>query len=161
MARSARDAGAWCLKRCRLVTPRDSVCGAPTLSETSLLPPADEAPTPDPGEAPIEVAEPHPPRRGAIAWWLVGLIIATDQIAKAIVRAKLAPFDTATIIPGLLDFIHVRNAGVAFGILNESPMPERLKSILTTAMATCALLGIGFYARHVRHHEKLARVGLS
>src|SRR5262245_42671792 len=85
-ARSARDAGAWFLKRCRRATPRGSVCGAPTLSETSLLPPADEAPAPDPGEAPVEVAEPPPARRGAIAWWLVGLIIATDQIAKALVR---------------------------------------------------------------------------
>jgi len=73
----------------------------------------------------------------------------------------IAPLDTTTIIPGLLDFIHVRNSGVAFGILNEARMPERLKSILTTALATCALLGIGLYARHIRQHEKLARVGLS
>ena len=123
-----------------------------------LLPPADEAPVP---QDVVVAPEPPPHRRGAIAWWLVAAIIASDQIAKALIRASLAPFDAATIIPGLLDFIHVRNAGVAFGILNDYPMPYRLKSTLTTAMAACALLGIGFYARHVRHHEKLARLGLS
>lgn len=121
-----------------------------------MLPPADEAPVP----APVVEAAPAP-RRGAIAWWFVAGIIASDQLAKALIRATLAPFDTAVIIPGLLDFIHVRNAGVAFGILNDTLMDERLKSILTTTMATCALLGIGLYARHVRHHEKLARLGLS
>jgi len=120
-----------------------------------LLPPVDEPPVP--AGAPVAA----PPRRGAISWWLVAAIIAGVQVAKALVRAKLAPLETATIIPGLLDFIHVRNSGVAFGILNETRMPERLKSILTTALATCALLGIGFYARHIRHHEKLARLGLS
>lgn len=126
--------------------------------ETPLLPSADEGPAAD-----VVVDQPAAasPRRGAIAWWLVALIIASDQIAKALIRVTLPPFDVATIIPGFLDFIHVQNKGVAFGILNETLMPNRLKSILTTAMAASALLGIGFYARHVRHHEKLARVGLS
>jgi signal peptidase II len=124
-----------------------------------LLPPVDEPSVP-PAEPVASLPRPLP-ARGAISWWLVGAIIVGDQVAKGLVRAALAPMDTATIIPGMLDFIHVRNSGVAFGILNETRMPERLKAILTTALATCALLGIGFYARHIRHHEKLARLGLS
>jgi hypothetical protein len=54
---------------------------------------------------------------------------------------------SVTIIPGLLDFIHVQNSGVAFGILNDAAMNHQLKSILTTALAALALIGIGFYAR--------------
>jgi signal peptidase II len=35
------------------------------------------------------------------------------------------------------------------------------KPWVTTALAGLALAGIAFYARHVRHDERLARIGLS
>lgn len=100
-------------------------------------------------------------RRFGISLWVCGLVIVADQVAKALVRASLAPFESRVIIPDLVDFIHVQNTGVAFGILNDSVMNERLKAVLTTALAALALFGIAFYARHVHHHEKLARIGLS
>ena len=99
--------------------------------------------------------------RFGLSIWLSAAVIIADQLSKALIRATLAPFESRTIIPGLLDFIHVQNAGVAFGILNDAAMNHQLKAVLTTALAALALLGIGFYARHVHHHEKLARIGLS
>ncbi len=100
-------------------------------------------------------------RRFGLSLWICGLVIAADQLAKALIRSTLAPFESRTIIPGFLDLIHVQNTGVAFGILNESRMNLQVKSVLTTALAALALVGIAFYARHVHNHEKLARVGLS
>ena len=129
----------------------------PPVSETApdSVPSASELP---PAPAPEDVAG----RRGsAFSWPLLAAIVLSDQLAKALVRARLAPFDSITIIPGWVDFIHVRNAGVAFGILNETAMNGTLKTVLTTALAATALLGIGFYARMVHHHERLARWGLS
>jgi signal peptidase II len=126
------------------------------------LPPV---PDPPPVEAQVvdvpdrQVAAPRPGL--GLSLWLCATVIAIDQLTKALVRSTLAPFESRTIVPGLLDFIHVQNAGVAFGILNESPMNHQLKTALTTALAGLALLGIGFYARQVHHHEKMARVGLS
>jgi signal peptidase II len=124
-------------------------------------------PLPDPlpidvpaGDLPETEAAVRRPRLG-LSLWLCGAVILIDQITKALVRSSLTPFESRTIIPGLLDFIHVQNAGVAFGILNESPMNHQLKALLTTALAGLALLGIGFYARQVHHHEKMARFGLS
>jgi signal peptidase II len=102
----------------------------------------------------------HRPGFG-LSLWLCAAVIAVDQLTKALVRSSLMPFESRTIIPGLLDFIHVQNAGVAFGFLNESPMNHRVKAVLTSALAGLALLGIGFYARQVHHHEKMARLGLS
>lgn len=93
-------------------------------------------------------------------YWLISLgVIILDQLAKAIVRATLPLFDSVTVIPGLMDFIHVRNAGVAFGFLNDLDLPH--KGLFTTALAAIALGGIAFYARHVRPEERLARIGLS
>jgi signal peptidase II len=99
--------------------------------------------------------------RVGLNWWLVAAVIVVDQITKAAIRSRLLPFESMSVIPGLLDFIHVQNAGVAFGILNDAAIDGRLKAALTTALAAVALFGIGFYARHVRHHERLARAGLS
>jgi signal peptidase II len=131
------------------------------------VPPPDElrAPGPPPGAlgGPESVAQSRAElgRRFGLSLWLCGAIIVADQITKALIRSTLAPFESRVIIPGLLDFIHVRNAGVAFGILNDAPISDSVKAVLTTALAALALLGIAFYARHVHHHEKLARIGLS
>jgi signal peptidase II len=100
-------------------------------------------------------------RRFGLSPLLCVAVIAADQIAKGLIRARLAPFESRTIIPGLLDFIHVQNAGVAFGILNDAAMNHQLKAVITTALAALALLGIAFYARQVHHHERMARIGLS
>ena len=129
-----------------------------------MLPPADDVPA---GVAePVAPApiEDRPAATGIkafrIYWWLSFAAIFVDQAAKAIVSWKLPiPYESRTVIPGLFDIIHVHNEGVAFGLLNEPQLP--FKGLLTTALAVLALVGIGFYARHVRPEERLARVGLS
>jgi signal peptidase II len=126
-----------------------------------LLPPADGG-SPDPGlTAGLGRVVVERPTRPGLSWWLAAGVIVGDQVAKALVRASLPPFDSVTLIPGLLDFIHVENKGVAFGILNEYAMNDRFRAVLTTALAAVALVGIGLYARHVHHRERLARAGLS
>ena len=93
-------------------------------------------------------------------FWGVSLgIVIADQITKAIVRATLAPNASVSVIPGFIDLIHVHNSGVAFGFLNDLDLP--FKGLVTTALAAVALFGIAFYARHVRHDERFARLGLS
>ena len=62
-------------------------------------------------------------------------------------------------MPGFIDFVHVRNAGVAFGLFNNLDL--EYKWIFTTALAGLALFGIAYYARHIKPDERLARVGLS
>jgi signal peptidase II len=123
--------------------------GAPALTSSA---PADPAA----GPAPVVVVRPH---RSGLRWWLCLGVIALDQITKAAVVAMLPLYDSRPIIPGMLDLVHVHNAGVAFGILNDVDHPQ--KWILTTALALAALFGITLYARHIRPNERLARVGLS
>lgn len=92
-------------------------------------------------------------------WWVSVAVLALDQISKALVRLHLQEFDSLTIVPNLIDFTHVENKGVAFGLLNDSHLP--FKGGLTSALAVVALIGIGLYARHVRREEWMARLGLS
>lgn len=92
--------------------------------------------------------------------WVVLLIVVLDQVTKAIVHATLPLYDSLTVIPGLVDLVHVRNEGVAFGLLNNIDIPY--KAALTTAMAGLALAVIGYYfSTQLQPHERLARYGLA
>lgn len=92
-------------------------------------------------------------------WWVtIGLIVA-DQITKALVHQSLGLYDSVSVIPGLIDLVHVRNEGVAFGLLNSADLP--FKAVLTSALAVAALLGIALYARQLQAHERIARFGLA
>lgn len=99
------------------------------------------------------------PEVGRLLWWLTTLIVVADQISKLLVERYIPLFDTVTIVPGLLDLIHIHNAGVAFGFLND--LDPRYRTILTTGLALAALAGIVYYSRQVAPNERLARTGLS
>lgn len=49
---------------------------------------------------------------------ILGAVCAgLDQLFKYLVVANIAPGETVTVIPGLLDFVYVKNEGAAFGVL--------------------------------------------
>jgi signal peptidase II len=131
-----------------------------------LQPPADDLPAATSRPAPLspaaETAGAESQARASkfnLYWWVTFGVVAVDQLAKAIIRAALAPYESVTVIPGLVDLTHVLNSGVAFGLLNELDIP--FKNVATTILAALALGGIAYYARHVRREERLARLGLS
>ena len=99
------------------------------------------------------------PKRPSLFWWLTAVIIAADQITKAMVHNVVSMYESKTLIPGFLDLAHVRNEGVAFGLFNSADLQH--KWVLTTGLALAALAGISYYARHIRQEERLARIGLS
>src|SRR5262245_47599557 len=98
------------------------------------------------------------PRR-TIDVWLPLVIVAFDQLTKAIVRATVPLHESVTIVPGLVDFTHVRNTGAAFGFLNTSDFPY--KTVVIAVIATAALVGVGLYAAGLAHHQRAARIGLT
>jgi len=100
-----------------------------------------------------------PPRPRRLEVWLPIAVIALDQLTKAIVRATLPMHESVTIVPGFIDFTHVRNSGAAFGILNAAEFP--FKEVVIALIATAALIGIGIYAASLAHHQLVARVGLA
>ena len=97
--------------------------------------------------------------RRTLEIWLPLAILALDQITKELVRRGLDLHESATVVPGLLDFTHVRNEGVAFGFLNAYNLPY--KTAVTTGLAFIALAGIAWYARSIGRGEWIARLGLS
>lgn len=91
--------------------------------------------------------------------WLPSIIVVLDQVTKALVRSVLPVHEGVTVVPGLLDFTHVRNTGAAFGMLSAVDFPY--KSVVISIVATVALVGISFYSAALSSHQLLARVGLA
>ena len=98
---------------------------------------------------------PGTPLLGALA----AVVILLDQASKALVRLRLPLHDSVEIIPGLLDFTHVRNTGAAFGFLNAVDIP--MKPVLMTAIALAALVAIALFAMRTGADEPLSRIGLA
>jgi signal peptidase II len=99
------------------------------------------------------------PRRFGLELSLIAGIVALDQATKLLVRQHVPLHDSVTIIPGLLNLVHVRNTGAAFGFLNAVDFPY--KPVVVALVATAALMGIALYAARLSSHERLARVGLA
>jgi signal peptidase II len=87
------------------------------------------------------------------------VIVVVDQVTKALVRAHLPLYTSVPVIPGLLDFTHVRNTGAAFGMLNAIDFP--FKTALLALISTGALVGVGLYAAKLAHQQTLARIALA
>ena len=127
-----------------------------------MYPPDSTAPPPDDAAAPSPEAPPvaAPAATGApLLWWLGAVVIVADQITKALVRAAIPLYESREVIPGFLNLVHVRNEGMAFGLLNSANI--EYKWLLTSGLAALALFGIVYYARHLRPDERAARAGLS
>ena len=86
-------------------------------------------------------------------------IVVLDQITKQMVRVGVPLHDSIEVIPGMLNLVHVRNTGAAFGFLNLADFA--CKRLLMTGMALLALVAVGWYASQIGPRAVLARAGLA
>ena len=98
-------------------------------------------------------------RERRIEFILPIVILILDQVTKAIVKAKLPIYASTIAIPGLVDFTHVPNSGIAYGLLQNVNFP--FKTVIIAMIAAAAMVGVGVYAAGLAHHQRIARVGLS
>jgi signal peptidase II len=91
--------------------------------------------------------------------WLPIAIVVLDQITKAMVRSMVPLGASVEVVPGFINFTHVRNTGAAFGFLNAADFP--LKSVAITVVALVAIVWVGIYAAGLARHQRLARLGLA
>ena len=117
-------------------------------------------------ETPETVAPDAPPPAAAAGRYAhplelgtMGVIVAVDQLTKAIVRQVLPLGESRSIVPEFLDLTHVHNTGAAFGLLNA--VDFAYKPIVMIAIAAVALVAIAAYATQLGFHERMARLGLA
>lgn len=47
------------------------------------------------------------------------VVLLLDQLSKGLIEARLSLFGRYEVVPGFLNLVHVRNRGVAFGLLSD------------------------------------------
>lgn len=94
-----------------------------------------------------------------LEWLLVATIVVADQVTKALVRGRLGLHESIPVIPDLLALTRVHNTGAAFGMFNAMEFPG--KTLVLTAVAALALVGVAWYAASIPLSDRLARFGVA
>lgn len=76
------------------------------------------------------------------------LIVAFDQLAKLIVVSTLSVTDSVRIIPGVIDFVFVKNTGAAFSILSDG-------TVLLSVVSVLFCIGVGVFWYVKKPKDKL------
>lgn len=70
------------------------------------------------------------------------LIVASDQITKAMIVRLITPYTSKTIIPGMFNITHIYNPGGAFGFMaGQSTLVRTILFLIVSAIA----IGFIFY----------------
>jgi signal peptidase II len=79
-------------------------------------------------------------RRGWLFGFLAVVVLAADQLSKHAVESWTAAGTSRTLIPGLLNFVHSTNPGVAFGLLADSNATWRTPLLIIFDVAVIGLI---------------------
>lgn len=105
-------------------------------------------------------ATPPPSRRVKARFLLISLaVLVVDQWSKWWIERRLDLHDSIPIIPGCLDFTHVSNTGVAFGLLPAHG--DLTATLLLTLLGLIALGVIGYYFLRTPADHRLLLTSLS
>lgn len=78
---------------------------------------------------------------------VVAAVVFFDQLTKALIIHNMALYETAEVIPGLLNIVHWRNPGMAFGFLKEGGF---LRTLFLAGVSLLAIIIIGVLLRHAK-----------
>jgi len=87
------------------------------------------------------------------------LVVVTDQWSKWLVERSLPLHQPMEIIPGFLNFTHVQNSGVAFGMFAANGSSRG--TLILTALGLVALVVVGVYFWHTSSHDRLMLTSLA
>ena len=68
------------------------------------------------------------------------IVLALDQITKALILATIALHESREVIGGLFNLIHVRNPGAAFGLFASAPPWFRTVFFLAAKLGAIGLI---------------------
>lgn len=78
-------------------------------------------------------------RRGIVFAVAAG-VFGLDRWTKWMVETKLTAWDTKVVIPGFFNIVSSRNAGVAFGLFQESTAKYRTAMLIAFSLGALAVL---------------------
>lgn len=77
--------------------------------------------------------------------WPALAVFALDQVTKTWIAARLPLYEARPLIDGFFNLVHVRNKGMAFGIMNRPGADWGFLLLLSATLGAIALLLFWFY----------------
>jgi len=77
--------------------------------------------------------------------WPALLIVCLDQVSKIIVLKGLRIYESVPVIKGFFNLVHVRNRGMAFGLMNRPDMDFGFWILVSATILAIVLLLFWFY----------------
>jgi signal peptidase II len=78
--------------------------------------------------------------KGVLFLGIAAAVVLLDQLSKRWIVSRLEPGGSISVIDGLLDIVHARNTGVAFGILSGADMPFRTGFFLLVSLVAMGII---------------------
>lgn len=98
-------------------------------------------------------------RKYLILFSLAGLVVSLDQLTKQIAHAKFALGESFGLVPGLVEFLHYRNNGFAFGLLQRAP--KSVQEVFFVGIPIFALVLIVLIFIKLRDNQTLSSLALT
>jgi signal peptidase II len=87
-------------------------------------------------------------------YFIIFLIVLTDQITKHVVQLQLKAYESIPLIKGIFHLTYVQNKGAAFGILQQ-------QKILFIVITVAVVVGIFWFVHIQKSMHHMVRYSLS
>ncbi len=87
-------------------------------------------------------------------------VVVADQWTKHLVEERLPLFDSHEVVPGFLSFTHVRNTGVAFGMLAAGDNGWATLGLTLLGLGALTVIGVYFARTPVDDRALLVSLAL-
>lgn len=91
--------------------------------------------------------------------WPALAVVLLDQLSKLAVIRNLRLYETVPVIDGFFNLVHIRNRGMAFGLMNRPDCGCAFWFLV--AATVCAVILILFWFFRLEDDERLMTAGLS
>jgi signal peptidase II len=88
-----------------------------------------------------------------------GLIVIIDQITKIVIDNTISFHESINVIGGFFNLVHVRNRGMAFGLMNRPDV--NLGFYILVAATIIAVILLSYWLYTLKQGENSLRFGLS
>jgi signal peptidase II len=86
-------------------------------------------------------------------------VVALDQISKIVLAYNIPKYASVPVIKGFFNLVHVRNRGMAFGLMNRPG--HGFKFYFLIAATLCAIVLLLFWFRKMKDEDHNIAIGIS
>jgi len=91
--------------------------------------------------------------------WPALIIVVLDQITKLAVANRLQVFESVPVVTGFFNLVHVRNRGMAFGLMNRPDIGIASYFLLAAGLIAVVLILVWFFK--LKEEDNQLTLGLS